>query len=59
MTVLEPELKVAWPSGFNVRQNWPNSINDLILSDAKSSTKISLIRKGDTKKVNEILMLEN
>jgi len=32
-----------------------NSINDLILSEAKSSTKISLIRKGDSKKVNEIL----
>ena len=28
VTVLEPKLKVAWPSGFNVRQNWPNSIND-------------------------------
>ena len=32
-----------------------NSINDLILSEAKSSTKISLIRKGNDKKVNEIL----
>ena len=32
-----------------------NSINDLIASEAKSSTKISLIRKGDDKKINEIL----
>ena len=32
-----------------------NSINDLILSKAKSSTKISLIRKGDDKKINEVL----
>ena len=32
-----------------------NSINDLILSEAKSSTKISLIRKSNDKKVNEIL----
>ena len=27
VTISEPEEKLTWPSGSNVRQNWPNSIN--------------------------------
>ena len=32
-----------------------NSINDLIKSDAKSSSKVSLVRRGNDKKVNELI----